>query len=123
MLSVATIVLGVAVILGAALAVLAMREGAVGPPPVSLAALHGVLAVAGFGLLAAALQGPTRGLRTGTSSFGETALVILALAGLLGFGILRLHLRRRRLPGLLIGVHATLAVTGFVVLLAYVMVG
>jgi hypothetical protein len=123
MLSAAAIVLGVAVLLGAVLAVLAMRERAVAPPPLALAGLHGALAVAGFGLLAAALQGPPRGLSTGTASFGATALVILALAGLAGFGILALHLRKRRLPGLLIGVHGTLAVTGFVILAAYVMVG
>jgi hypothetical protein len=48
---------------------------------------------------------------------------LIAFAALAGGGILVQRLRKRRLRGGLIGVHATLAVSGFVVLAAYIFVG
>ena len=45
------------------------------------------------------------------------------MAALVGLTQLAARLRNRRLPGMLIGIHATLAVGGFVVLLAYVLAG
>ena len=122
MLNAAFIVLGIAVLLGCVLALLHLRTGAA-PPPLPFGALHGLIAVAGLGLLALALRGPPRGLEQGTGSFGIIAAVLIALAALAGTALLAARLRKRQLPGTLIGIHATLAVGGFVILIAYVMTG
>ena len=99
-----------------------LRESAASPPW-PLGALHGLIALAGLGLLALALRGPPRGLDQGTGSFGTIAAALIALAALVGLMQLAARLRKKRLPGVLIGVHATLAISGFVVLLAYVLAG
>jgi hypothetical protein len=69
------------------------------------------------------LGGPERGLKTGTASFGAVAAVLIALAAVAGGAILVLRLLKRRVTGLLVGIHATLAVSGFVFLTAYIFVG
>jgi len=71
------------------------------------------------------LDGPEPGVERGTASFGTVAAVLIALAAVAGSGILVLRLLKRRFTGLrlLIGVHATLAVSGFVFLTAYIFVG
>ena len=104
MLIAAFIVLGCAVLLGTALAVLHLRTQS-GPPaswpavPWPLAALHGLIGIGGL------------------------ICLLLALAALAGGGLLATRLRNRRRPGTLIGVHAALAVSGFVVLAAYLLAG
>ena len=47
------------------------------------------------------------------------AAALLAFAALAGLVILYLHRGRKRRAATLVGVHATLAVSGFVVLAAY----
>lgn len=84
-----------------------------------MAALHSLLGAAGLAMLVPVLQGPPRGAAMGVGSFGATAAVLLAAALLAGLGV---WLARRRRPGLVafaVGVHATLAVSGFVLLAAY----
>ena len=120
MLIVAFVILGAAMLLGSVLAVLHTREGAA-PPPWRLGALHGLIAIGGLACLGLALRGPPRGLDQGTGSFGMIAAVLVALAAVAGVALLSARFRRRRLSGTLIGVHATLAVSGFVVLIVYVM--
>jgi hypothetical protein len=122
MLNAAFIVLGIAVLLGGVLAVLHLREDAA-PPPLPFGVLHGLIAIAGFALLALALRGPPRGVAQGTGSFGTIAAALIGMAALVGLTQLAARLRGRRLAGMLIGIHATLAVGGFVVLLAYVLAG
>jgi hypothetical protein len=123
MLTVAFVILGAAVLLGSVLAVLYLRtEGAV-PAPWPLAALHGLVAVGGLFCLALALRGPLRGVEQGTSSFGIIAVTLIGSAAFIGVGSLVTHLLKRRLPGILIGIHATLAVGGVAILAAYVFVG
>jgi hypothetical protein len=122
MLNAAFIVLGIAVLLGCGLAVLHWRAGAA-PPPRPFGVLHGFIAVAGLGLLALALRGPPRGLEQGTGSFGVIAAALIALAALAGVALLAARLRKKQLSGTLIGIHATFAVGGFVILLAYVLAG
>ena len=51
------------------------------------------------------------------------AAVLLLLAALLGIASVTLHLGRRRLPGLWVGLHASIAIAGTVILAAYVLVG
>ena len=120
MLNAAFIVLAIAVLMGCVLAVLHLREGAA-PPPWPFGALHGLTAVTGLGILAFALRGPPRGVAQGAGSFGMIAAVLLGMAALIGLTQLAARLRGRRLPGALIGAHATLAVGGFIVLLVYVL--
>jgi hypothetical protein len=122
MLNATFIVLAFAVLLGSVLAVLHLREGAA-PPPWPFGALHGLIAIAGLGMLAFALRGPPRGVAQGVGSFGTIAAALLALAALIGLMQLAARLRQRRLPGTLIGAHATLAVGGFVILLVYLLAG
>jgi hypothetical protein len=118
------LLLGTGVVLGSTLAVLYLRTAGAAAPPWLLSGLHGFLALGGFGcLLLATLGGPERGLETGTASFGAVAAVLIALAAVAGSGILVLRLLKKRLTGLLIGVHATLAVSGFIFLTAYIFVG
>jgi len=137
MLIVAFIILGCAVALGSALAVLHLRTPTdatslpasrpvarplAWPVPWPLGALHGLLGIGGLICLLLALRGPARGLAQGTASFGAIAATLFALAALAGGGILVRHLRRKRRAGALIGIHATLAVGGFVILAAYLLV-
>ena len=125
MLTVSFIILCFAVLLGAALFVLHLRrpigaDAACSPIPWPVAALHGLLGIGGFACLVLALRGPPRGVDQGTASFGGIAATFFALAALAGGGILLTHLRKKR-PGPLIGVHAALAVSGFVILAAYLL--
>jgi len=95
-----------------------------GPPPSwSPAALQGLVAISGLAYLALALRGPPRGLDQGTASFGLIAIALIALAALVGVGPLAARVFKRRIAGIMIGVHATLAVSGFVVLAAYIFAG
>ena len=122
MLVAAFVILAVAVLLGSVLAVPHLQtEGHA--PSWSPAALHGLGASSGLGCLALALRGPTRGLDQGTASFGLIAIALIALAALVGVGLLAARVFKRRISGIMIGVHATLAVSGFVVLTAYIFAG
>jgi hypothetical protein len=123
MLTAALTIVTVAVLLGSVLAVMHLRTDGAGAPPRTLAALHGFMAVAGLGCLVLALRGPPRGLAQGTAAFGMIAATLMAAAAVLGVGFVAARLRKRRLPGLLIGIHATLAVSGFVILTVYALAG
>ena len=81
--------------------------------------LHGGLGAAGFVLLLAGLGGPARGVAEGAGSFGYVAAGFLAGAVLLGSLVFVAGLRRRAPSMLTLGVHATFAVAGVVMLLAY----
>jgi len=115
--------LGSALLLGSLLAILHLRSEGAARRLWALGGLHGLLALGGLGCLLAALRGPARGMATGTASFGMISAGLIGLAALVGGGILVLRLLGRRLAGALIGVHATLAVCGFVILAAYILVG
>jgi hypothetical protein len=121
MLLAAFIILGIAVLLGTTLAVLHLGGRTGAAPPWPLAAAHGLVGVGGLLCLVLALRGPPRGLDQGVASFGAIGATLIALAALAGGGILVTHRRKGRRAGGLIGVHATLAVSGFVVLAAYLL--
>ncbi len=89
-------------------------------PPWPLAALHALFALGGFGLLLMALQGPPHGLGQGTTAFGSIAATLFVVAALFGGGLLAARWRRRIPNTTLIGLHAMIAITGFVILMAYV---
>jgi hypothetical protein len=123
MLTAAFVIFTLAVALGAVLAVLHLRTNRTAAPPWPLGALHGILALAGLGCLALALSGPPRGLQQGTASFGIIAAVLFVLAALLGAKLLAARIFKKQIGGGTIAVHATLAVSGFVILAAYVFLG
>ncbi len=119
MLLVALAILSVTVVLGIVLALLYLRGL---PPHWMTGALHGVLGAAGLTTLVLALRGPPRGVLTGVASFGAIAAVLVAGALALGLGIAAL-VRRSRSVGPVIVVHGALAITAYVLLLAYVSLG
>jgi hypothetical protein len=111
-----TILATIAVLLGLTLALL-FAHGTAYPAPVGW--LHGALGVAGLVLLLLALRGPPRGVEMGAGHFGIIAAWLLALALLFGLLMLGRALRRGTIPGAAVGIHATLAIAGFVMLVAY----
>ena len=122
MLIAAFVILGVAVLLGSVLAALHLRAEN-RTPPWSFAALHGLLAIGGLSCLALALRGPPRGLAYGVASFGILAALLITLAALIGLALLAKRIFKTRIASIMIGIHATVAVSGFVILAAYVLLG
>jgi len=122
LLALAVTLLGLTVLLGGALVVVALRHPGRKPPRL-LATLHGLCAVAGYAVLLAALQGPPRGAAYGAQSFGLAAAILLLIAAALGVATFILHLRQARLPGFWAGAHASVAISGYVILAAYLFVG
>jgi hypothetical protein len=118
MLTAAFASLAFAALLGTTLTIFHLRAATAPAAPWPLAALHGVSGLAGLSCLLLALGGPPRGLDRGVSAFGDISAALVALAAVAGGGLLAAHARRRR-SGPLIGLHATLAVSGIVVLAAY----
>ncbi len=80
---------------------------------------HGLLGVAGFALLLGSLSGPPRGVEMGAAAFGKVA------AGLIGMAVAAACLavwarwRGSKAGPLALGLHATFAVGGLVLLAAY----
>lgn len=116
MLLASTIMAAIAILLGLTLAGMFAHGTAY---PALLGWLHGALGVAGLLLLLLALRGPPRGVAIGAGKFGVIGAWLLAGALLFGLLMLRDRLRRRALPGLAVGIHATLAIAGFVMLVVY----
>jgi hypothetical protein len=114
-------ILAAAVALGTALAIIHLRGGSAPQAHWSLGVLHGLLGVTGLTCLLLSLRGPPRGLDRGVASFGAISAGLIALAALAGLGIFFAHIVKKRQAGALIGLHATLAVSGFVVLAAYLL--
>jgi hypothetical protein len=123
MLTAAFAILSVVILSGCALAVVHLRSNGTTTPPWPLAALHGLLAMVGLCCLALTLRSPPRGLAQGMASFGVIATVLITLAALAGAGLLATHILKGRIAGGMLGIHATLAVSGFVILAAYVLAG
>jgi hypothetical protein len=111
--------LTVAVAAGSALALWHLRaaDGAT-RPPVAAGIAHGVVGAAGLALLLLALRGPARGVGAGVGSFGTVAAVLFVAALLTG--IVMLLLRRK---GVVMAIHAGVAITGYVLLLAWSSLG
>jgi hypothetical protein len=82
-------------------------------------AAHGLVGLSGFALLLGALSGPPRGVAMGAGSFGRVA------AGLIGLGVIMAAVaiwtrgRGSKSGPLALGLHATFAVGGLVLLAAY----
>lgn len=92
-------------------------------PPLWAGAGHGLLGLAGLALLLGAVLATGPGtVSAGARGFGAAAVVLLGLAAGLGMLVQWLRVRGRRLHGVVIGTHASLAIFGLVVLLAYAFV-
>jgi hypothetical protein len=100
-----------------------LRTEGAKPPPWPLALLHVIFAIGGLACLVLALRGPPRGLDQGTGSFGIIAAALIVMAALVGGWMLAARIIKRRPAGILIAIHATLAVGGFVILTAYLFAG
>jgi hypothetical protein len=85
--------------------------------------VHGLLGADGFFLLITALQGPRRGDAMGVGSFGVAATVLFGIALTIGLCIPLTLKRSPRIAGLIIATHATIAITAFVLLLAWASMG
>lgn len=121
-LSLAVLSFTIVVLLGVALAIQILRRPTHAPSRL-LAWSHGIAALLSFGVLLVALRGPPRGAATGTQSFGLIAALLLLVAALIGIASLALHLVRRRMPGVAIGIHASVAIFGYVILAVYLLAG
>ena len=121
MLTGAFIALLFAVLFGSWLAIL--HFGGRGPDktPWPIAAVHAALALGGLAALLFALSGPQPPAPGGTGGFGAAAAFMLALAATAGGAIFLRFRRKRQQSTGLVGVHATLAVFGVVILAAYVL--
>jgi hypothetical protein len=104
------------VALGVTLALRYLRGGRL--PVVGV--VHGLVGAAGLGLLVAALQGPRRGVAMGVGSFGVVAAVLFGMALTLGLFIPLTVKGSPRVAGVVLAIHATVAITGFVLFLAWV---
>jgi putative copper export protein len=67
-----------------------------------------------------ALRGPARGVAAGAGSFGVTAAVVFAAALATGVVVL---VTRRNGPAVTMAIHSGLAITGYVLLVAWYSVG
>jgi len=85
-----------------------------------VAAAHGAIGAIGFLLLILSPQVPDPlAVEHGVAPFVAYALWLFGVALLVGLGIATLSLRTRRSRGLLIAIHATVAVCAYALLLAY----
>ena len=114
---------GGAAFAGAVLAVLQLRAGGRPPVPWPAGAAHGLLGAAGVALLVVALQRPGPPAPPGIGGFRLAAAVVLGLALLAGLTILGVRLRRGQFGTGVVGVHATLAITGLAILAARLLAG
>ena len=112
-------------LLGTLLALLHLRsaEAATARPPWLLGFAHGVIGAAGFAALAWALAAPPHGAARGIGAFGWDAIALLGAALLLGLAIPLLARARRRSTDLAMVLHGSVAIIGYVILMAYVSLG
>ncbi len=95
-------------------------------PPMALAVLHGLLAVAGFALLLTSLAqaspggASATGGESGTPVWPIISVILFAIAALGGLVLFAgFHVRGKKLPGGLVAVHALVAVAGFAFFLVW----
>jgi hypothetical protein len=115
LVSVAVWILTAAVAAGTGLALWHLRAtDDVKGPPLAAGVAHGIAGAIGLIVLLLALRGPARGVDAGVGSFGSVAAGLFAGALATGIGILLL-----RRKAIVMTVHAGIAITGYVLLLAW----
>lgn len=113
MLIASIILFALAAVSGALAGALRVRRGQNPGWPVAL--LHGALAAIGLVLLW------VHAIQHDFPTLATISAVLFVVAALGGFALVILHLKRRLLPLAILGVHALVAVAGFVLLLAGVL--
>ena len=115
MVAVAVWILTLAAAAGTVLALWHLRATAAQQrPPIAAGIAHGSVGAVGLAVLLLALRGPARGVDAGAGSFGTLAAVLFA--GALLTGVLLLVGRRKVV---VMTIHAGIAITGYVLLLAW----
>jgi hypothetical protein len=122
MLQIAAIVLGFTAVFGVVLFAVGQRFPSTDRVWLPAAA-HGAVGIAGFAGLLFALTGPARGSTTGAANFGLLAAWFVGAGLVLAGYVFVARLARRQVPAVVIGLHATLAVAGVVMLGAYLNAG
>jgi hypothetical protein len=122
MLADAVLVLLAALALGAVLAIVQLHSA--GPPriPLPVGILHALLGACGLALAALA-PSEAAAAQAGAGGFRRIGVALLCLALAVGIVILRRRVLGRKLTTSLVGIHALLAISGVVVLCAYLAVG
>lgn len=115
MWTVALVLFAIAAIGGLVLA--GMRMSGREVPPTSIALIHGLFAAAGLVTLIVSV------LQAASAGTAGVALAIFLVAAVGGFVLFSFHLRKRALPIPLVVIHGLVAVTAFVVLLAWYLGG
>jgi hypothetical protein len=82
--------------------------------------IHGALGATGLAVLFFSLGGPPRGVEFGVQSFGVIAAALAAAGLLIGLVFAGLNLFARRRVTWLVGAHVTVAIAGWLFLMAYV---
>lgn len=108
-----------AVALGASLALLYLRGRRL--PIVGM--VHGLVGASGLALLVATLQGPRRGDAMGVGSFGTAGAALFGAALAFGLCIPLSNRWAHRFVGAVIATHAGLAITAFILFLAWASLG
>lgn len=113
--------LSLAVAAGVILSLLHLRATDAGMrPPLWSGLAHGIVGAVGLLLLLPVAFGPPRGAAAGAASFGPIAgWLFLAAAGT-GMMVL---MRRRKGPNVVMAIHAGMAITGYVMFVAWYAVG
>jgi hypothetical protein len=116
LVSIAVWVLTLAVAAGTALGLWHLRAagGLSRLPPLPIGIAHGLVGTIGLATLLLALRGPARGIDTGVGSFGTIAAILIAGALLTVICVLLLHRK-----AIAMAIHAGIAITGYVLLLAW----
>ena len=117
MLTAAFTVLTLAVAGGTILGLLHLRATR---PPLPFGIIHAIAGAVGLALLLPVAFGPPRGVAAGAGLFGPTAAWLLVAALLTGAVVLQ---RRRNGPVVMMAIHAGIAITGYLLLLAWYSVG
>jgi hypothetical protein len=110
MLIVAAVLFALATVAGATMAYVHFTQGK--NPPDGTALLHGLLAGSGLAILIIGL------IQLGVSTVTAWSAGLFVVAALGGFFLLSYQVRRVRLPSPVVVIHALVAVTAFVLLLA-----
>jgi hypothetical protein len=109
-------ILTLAVAAGSGLALWHMRG--LSRPPLPAGIAHATVGAVGLGLLLLALGGPPRGVAAGAGSFGAIAAGLFTVALLTGFVLLLLQRK-----GVVMAIHAGIAITGYVMVMAWALLG
>lgn len=122
MLADAVLLLLAALAFGAVLAIVQLRSARPARIPLPVGVLHASLGACGT-VLAALASSEAAAARAGAGGFRRIGVALLGFALAVGLVMLRRRILGRRLTTTMVGIHALLAISGVVVLGAYLAVG